>query len=191
MCQAQGTSVNSLSKNLGTESLTSSLVDDISHLLPRLAASCDSTRRRVEACAWPPSPPRRLPGWSRSASRTGMSHVHEHDHRPSAGVTEPGVVVGPQHRRGGTKWALFREGAVWPWGKLHHEAMQMRGKGSLRSGEPHHSTEWGPTCRSAEGEAHAEMQREGSTTQGAHAGSTALPQRKAGQRGGRGSQALG
>lgn len=109
----------------------------------------------MEAYACPsPAPP--LPGWSSSASRTGMSCVREHDHRPSAGVTDPGVVVGPQHRRGGTQWALLREGAVWPWGKLHHEATQTRGKGWLRSGEPsgepHPSTEWGPTCRRAEGE---------------------------------------
>lgn len=48
-----------------------------------------------------------------------------------------------------------------------------------------------PPADCAEGEARAEMQREGSAAQGAAAGSTALPQRKAGQRGGRGSQAPG
>lgn len=67
MYQAQGISVNSLSKNLGTESLTSSLVDDISHLLPQLATSCDSTRRCVEACACPPAPllvPLCIPHWN-------------------------------------------------------------------------------------------------------------------------------
>lgn len=34
---------------------------------------------------------------------------------------------------------LFREGAVWPWGKLHHEAMQMReGLAAVRGAASQH-----------------------------------------------------